>query len=280
MMFGRELRLPDQLNDHPPQLELDSTQQYVVDIHKRMETAQALLRDQPQTVRDGDSEEPLMFKKGDWVLMINKRRRKGQNPKLQHKFVGPYVVVESYPSHTYKLERQNQVSIQNEGRLKMYRPCGTSAGQAPGLIEPTRRPNMKGIVGKVKPPQELLTETTQQDNIPKIPAVDNPMPKKPFFRVAAPPAATQRSALQEELGELIEKLGRRGTNTRRPHLEIIPEDLEERDEGSETEEVVDGGGERPTPEVVEEPSQVTDRSDRIPTMPFHKTRSGRVSQPP
>jgi hypothetical protein len=53
-----------------------------------------------------------------------------------------------------------------------------------------------------------------------------------------------------------------------------------RDEGSETEEVVDGGGERPTPEVVEEPSQVTDRSDRIPTMPFHKTRSGRVSQPP
>jgi transposase InsO family protein len=130
MMFGRELRLPDQINSHPPQLEVDSTQQYAVDIHKRMETAQALLRSQQQEVRDGDSEEPLMFKKGDWVLMVNKRRRKGQNPKLQPKFVGPYEVPESYPSHTYKLERQNQVSVQNEGRLKMYRPCGASAGQA------------------------------------------------------------------------------------------------------------------------------------------------------
>jgi hypothetical protein len=158
-----------------------------------------------------------MFKKGDWVLMINKRRRKGQNPKLQPKFVGPYEVLESYPSHTYKLERQNQISVQNEGRLKIYRPCGTNAGQAPGLIEPTRRPNMKGIVGRKKAPQELLTETTQDDNIPKIPAVEVNRPKKPFFRVAAPPAATQGDALQEELSELLERLGRRGTKLEGPN---------------------------------------------------------------
>jgi hypothetical protein len=59
--------------------------------------------------------------------------------------------------------------------------------------------------------------------------------------------------------------------------------LEGEAEGSLTEEVVDGGGERTTPEVVaeaEEPRQTADRQDRIPTMPFHKTRSGRVSQPP
>jgi hypothetical protein len=138
---------------------------------------------------------------------------------------------------------------------------------------------MKGVVGKVKPPIELLTETTQPAQIPNIPAGDNNTPSKPFFRVAAPPAATQDSALQEELADLLDKLGRGGTSVRRPHLESIPEELEDEDEDSETEEMVDGGGEISTPEVVEGPSQVPDRSEKIPTMPFFKTRSGRVSQP-
>jgi len=40
--------------------------------------------------------------------------------KLQAKFVGPYLVVEALPNHTYKVERSGQVSIQNEICLKLY----------------------------------------------------------------------------------------------------------------------------------------------------------------
>ena len=91
---------------------------------------------------------PPVGKGDDCVLMLNKRRRKGQNPKLQPKFVGPYEVIDCYPSHTYKVERHNQISIQSESRLKHYTPCKTPTGQAPTRLEATRRSNMKGVAKK------------------------------------------------------------------------------------------------------------------------------------
>ena len=49
-------------------------------------------------------------------------------------------------NHTYLIERGQQTSWQNECRLKLYRPCEEATGQAPLLLEPTRRPNMKGAI--------------------------------------------------------------------------------------------------------------------------------------
>jgi len=71
--------------------------------------------------------------------MINYRRRRRQAAKLQPKFVGPYVVVEAMPNHTYKIERSGQVSIQNEARLKPYWTSSDAVGEALPLLEPRRQ---------------------------------------------------------------------------------------------------------------------------------------------
>jgi len=76
--------------------------------------------------------------------MTSHRRRRGQAAKLQPKFVGHYCVIEVIPNHTYKVERSGQVSVQNEARLKPYWASPDAAGQAPPLLEPARRPPMRG----------------------------------------------------------------------------------------------------------------------------------------
>jgi len=63
--------------------------------------------------------------------MANHRRRCGQAGKLQLKFVGPYMVVEAMPNHTYKMECSGQVSIQNEAHLKPYWASLDAVGEAP-----------------------------------------------------------------------------------------------------------------------------------------------------
>ena len=64
---------------------------------------------------------PLLFQSGDLVLVQNTRRRKGENPKLQPKFVGSYKVLAVFGNHTYQLEELSQT--QNECRLKLYQAC-------------------------------------------------------------------------------------------------------------------------------------------------------------
>jgi len=85
-----------------------------------MKVAHEILREKQLQVRKKDSEKLHLYQVGDWVWMINYRRRRGQAAKLQLKFVGPYTVVEVMPNHTYKLECSGQVSIQNETPLKLY----------------------------------------------------------------------------------------------------------------------------------------------------------------
>jgi len=95
-------------------------------------------------VRRENSEEPPLYQVGDWVWMVNYRRRRGQPAKLQPKFVGPYAVVEVMPNHTYKIERSGQVSIQNEARLKPYW-ASPDAVEAPlPLLEPGGRQRVGG----------------------------------------------------------------------------------------------------------------------------------------
>ena len=55
------------------------------------------------------------------MLVQNTRRKKGQNPKLQLKFVGLYEMVAAFGNHTYQLERLGQSTVQNECRLTLYR---------------------------------------------------------------------------------------------------------------------------------------------------------------
>ena len=144
MMLGWELRLPDQLIYDLPTSSETTQSQYVSELQERLRATHELLRDHQQEVPTTDSTEPLLFKSGDLVWLENKRRKKGENPKLQPKYVGPYEGKECRPNHTYLINRSQQDSWQNEGRLKLFRPCREPAGQAPLLLEPRRRRNMKG----------------------------------------------------------------------------------------------------------------------------------------
>ena len=128
MMLGRELRLPHQLQCRPPPAEASTRHQFVQDVKERLEEAHELLQDQQVKVRQEDDEEPPLFAVGDLVWMENKRRRKGENPKLQPKFVGPYEVLEVLSGHTYRVKRQHQQSVQHESHLKPYRACEEPVG--------------------------------------------------------------------------------------------------------------------------------------------------------
>ena len=132
----------------------------------RLDEAHATLRQRQAVTRQADQEEPPLFVSGDLVWLQNKRRRKGENPKLMPKFVGPYQVLEAYPNHSYRIERQGQSSTQNEARLKLYHPCTSGPGQAPSTSEIVRRPNMKGAVNRQKSAKK--TDDTGLDDPPII----------------------------------------------------------------------------------------------------------------
>ncbi|XP_067951391.1 uncharacterized protein [Watersipora subatra] len=144
LMLGRELRLPDQLESHPPPTEFFPTHEHALKVQRRLQTVQKALRQRQMKVRQEDREEPPLYASGDKVWLMNKRQRRRENPKLQAKFVAPYQVLKALGNHTYLVERQGQSSIQSEGKLKPYHACQERLGQAPATLEPRRGPNIKG----------------------------------------------------------------------------------------------------------------------------------------
>jgi hypothetical protein len=94
-MFGREVRLPDQLAFDKSQMEpFESTTQYSTRLLKAMEEAHELVRKtQSSSIPSNFNEDSRpVFIEGDLVLMDNRVRKKGVNPKLQPTFLGPFVV--------------------------------------------------------------------------------------------------------------------------------------------------------------------------------------------
>jgi len=120
LMLGRETRVPEHSTYHVPAPE-SNVHEYVDELITRMRTAHEVLCEQQWQLRSGDSNDPSLYKVGDWVRMTSHRQRYGQVAKLQPKFVGPYCVTEVMPNHTYKVERSGNVSVQDEVRLKPYR---------------------------------------------------------------------------------------------------------------------------------------------------------------
>ena len=134
LMLGRECRLPDQLAYGTHSIELSDRARFALELKERLESAYDLLREQQVLpLRSAESEDETLFKEGDLVLVTQKRRRKGINPKLQPKFDGPFVVQRSFNNGTYKLEGKGVI---NECRLKLFTPCPDRDGQ---LVEPSRR---------------------------------------------------------------------------------------------------------------------------------------------
>lgn len=60
------------------------------------------------------------------------------------KFVGPYIKSLKSGLFTLIVLRKMETSVEHENRLKPFRPGTHARGRAPTLLEPSRRPNMKG----------------------------------------------------------------------------------------------------------------------------------------
>ena len=108
LMLGKKLRLPDQLQHHPHLNESSPQHEFVIKMKERLKQAHEALRQEQLKVRQDEQEEPLLFAPGDMVWLQNRRRRKGENSKLQQKFIGPCQVMEAYSNHTYLIERQGR----------------------------------------------------------------------------------------------------------------------------------------------------------------------------
>ena len=176
LMLGREVRLPEQLLHGTDNGANVSREEYAADLEERMREAHEVLRESQLQTRVQDSDEPPLYTVGDQVLMVSKRVRKGQSKKLQPKFVGPYTVTEVWPNHTYRVQKGNQSSVENEVRLKLFRPSDEPAGQAPGTSEPMRGPNRKGRQRGAVPPLAALAPLPDPGQVADtaLPAADSP----------------------------------------------------------------------------------------------------------
>jgi len=157
LMLERETRVPEHVTYHVPTPE-SNVHDYVDELVKRMVTAHEVLREQQWQVRSGDSDDTPLYKVGDWVWMTSHRRRRGQAAKLLPRFVGSYCVIEVITNHTYKVEQSGQVSVQNKARLKLHWASPDAAGQAPPLLEPARRPPIRGRGMAYREIEELLQD--------------------------------------------------------------------------------------------------------------------------
>jgi hypothetical protein len=122
MMMGREVRLPDDLYHQATRAESQTTDSYAAELQERLAQAHELVRSKQLTVRVEGTEEPNLFKEGDWVWLKSKQKAKGMANarKLQPKFIGPFKIVESLPYHTYRVSRDGKTTIEHEGRIKLH----------------------------------------------------------------------------------------------------------------------------------------------------------------
>ena len=78
-----------------------------------------MLIEQQLRLREQDTKEPPLFTKGDLLLLANKKRKKGNNPKLEVKFAGPYIAEEVlFNNHTYLIESQGTEICSKREQIK------------------------------------------------------------------------------------------------------------------------------------------------------------------
>ena len=166
LMFGRELRLPDQLVYGGVDPEPVTRTQYASELNQRLQTAYDLLRTRQEQVRSADNQEEPLFKAGEKVWLKAKRFSKGKGRKLQSKFVGPYTILTVNKNHTYVVELKGRVSTESESRLKRYVPSEHPGSRAPALCEPTRQPSRQGMNRTGEAERESLTGLPGRERIP------------------------------------------------------------------------------------------------------------------
>ena len=111
MLFGRELRLPDQLKSHLPPTKMQSASGYVLQRQQRLKEAHEALRKGQIETRQADQEEPPLFAPRDWVWLVNRWWQREANAKLQAKFLSPCQVITTWPNHTYVVKKRAKLRL-------------------------------------------------------------------------------------------------------------------------------------------------------------------------
>lgn len=78
-----------------------------------------MLGDQQLKLKSEDTEEPLLLKPGDLVLLSKKQKRKIGVKKLKPKFIGSYKVLQSFNNNSQKLADW-RTTLVNKMRLKTF----------------------------------------------------------------------------------------------------------------------------------------------------------------
>ena len=107
------------LSKSPPR-QNETHNDYVESLLQHMKEAGDKLRSQQFNIRQEETEEPNLYMQGDLVWLKTYMKKKGENPKLAPKYVGPYEIVEVLPYHTYRVRKDNKESIQHEGRIRLH----------------------------------------------------------------------------------------------------------------------------------------------------------------
>lgn len=158
LMFGREVKLPHSLvMDRSMEPSYTSTTEYAKKLENTLHKAYQAIRDAQIKVRDSDTEEPSIFRKGDMVWLQSKFFKPGKTHKLQAKYHGPYDILKALPYHSYVLSRKGKTTIQHEGRMKLYyQPPSTNEASRDIATMPTptrAAPHTTSRSGRtVKPP--------------------------------------------------------------------------------------------------------------------------------
>ena len=87
-------------NINPPLDKFGPQHEFVIHMRVRLEHADEVLRQQQLEIKQDHHEEPPLFVPGNIVWLQNKRKKWGDNNKLQQKFAEPYQVLEAYSNHT------------------------------------------------------------------------------------------------------------------------------------------------------------------------------------
>ena len=131
VVFGREMHRPNQVElDKPSACRTLSAQEYVDSLKERLREIHALAvkntRD-AQTVQKSNYDKDchvVNFNVGDKVWITNMKRRKGISPKLQKKFIGPYILVRQTGPLNFLLKDANTYKLLNSpvhvNRMKPY----------------------------------------------------------------------------------------------------------------------------------------------------------------
>jgi len=203
LMLGHETGVPEQLMYHVPAPEFP-VHEYLGKLVETMRKAHEALQEKQWAVQTENSEEPPLYREGDWVWMVSYRRRPGQLAKLLPKFVRPYCVVEVLPNHSYRVECSGQISVQNEQRLKPYYGSPKAAGQATLLLEPALQPICRERVTRprdleifVRDPEET-NDTTKPPPQPQDRPIPGPTPVATKTEDFPPPAGNQEETPQIE----------------------------------------------------------------------------------